>query len=209
MAFAAELMVAGCTVLDAHRTRLHRSAIGTISALRESKVLFATIIGTPIYREKNKKIAAAIRIFSRIFTHSANRQRGTKVSVTARVVAGAIALAAVTSFANAQLSPQWQGCTGNPGIDWDQQIKSCTALIESGAEAKENVAIAFYNRALAYENKEDYERAIADYSKAIGLNPNDADAYFYRSLDRKRKGDNAGAEADMAAAKRINPNIGE
>jgi tetratricopeptide (TPR) repeat protein len=148
-------------------------------------------------------------ISSRIFTHSANRGRGTKVSVTARVVAGAIALAAVTSFANAQLSPQWQTCTGNPGIDWDQQITSCTALIQSGAEAKENVAIAFYNRALAYENKEDYERAIADYSEAIRLNPNDADAYFYRSLDRKRKGDNAGAEADMAAAKRINPNIGE
>ena len=148
-------------------------------------------------------------ISSRIFTHSANRERGTKVSVIARVVAGAIALAAVTSFANAQLSPQWHGCTGNPGIDWDQQIKSCTALIESGAEAKENVAIAFYNRALAYENKEDYDRAIADYSEAIRLNPNDADAYFYRSLDRKRKGDNAGAEADMAAAKRINPNIGE
>jgi tetratricopeptide (TPR) repeat protein len=148
-------------------------------------------------------------ISSRIFTHSANREWGTKVSVIARVVAGAIALAAVTSFANAQLSPQWHGCTGNTGIDWDQQIKSCTALIESGADAKENVAIAFYNRALAYENKEDYERAIADYSEAIRLNPNDADAYFYRSLDRKRKGDNAGAEADMAAAKRINPNIGE
>ena len=150
-----------------------------------------------------------VDISSRIFTHSANRGRGTKVSVTVRVVAGAIALAAVTSFANAQLSPQWQTCTGNPGIDWDQQITSCTALIQSGAEAKENVAIAFYNRALAYENKEDYERAIDDYSEAIRLNPNDADAYFYRSLDRKRKGDNAGAEADMAAAKRINPNIGE
>ena len=90
-------------------------------------------------------------ISSRIFTHSANRERGTEVSVTARVVAGAVALAAVTSFANAQLSSHWQICTGNPGIDWDQQIKSCTALIESGAEAKENVAIAYYNRALAYE----------------------------------------------------------
>jgi len=151
----------------------------------------------------------AFDIFSRIFTHSANRERGTEVSVTARVVAGAVALAAVTSFANAQLSSHWQICTGNPGIDWDQQIKSCTALIESSAEAKENVAIAFYNRALAYENKEDYERAIADYSEAIRLDPNDADALFYRSLDKGRKGDKAGAEADMAAAKRINPNIGE
>lgn len=131
------------------------------------------------------------------------------MSVTARVVASAVVLAAVTSFANAQLSSHWQTCTGNPGIDWNQQIRSCTALIESGAEAKENVAIAHYNRALAYENKEDYDRAIADYSEAIRLHPNDADALFYRSLDKGRKGDKAGADVDMAAAKRINPNISE
>jgi tetratricopeptide (TPR) repeat protein len=131
------------------------------------------------------------------------------VSVTARVIAGAIALAAVTGLANAQLAPQWETCTGNPGIDWDQQITSCTALIQSGNESTENLAIAFYNRGLAYENKEDYARAIADYSEAIRLDPNDADAYFYRSLDKARTGDKAGAEADMAAAKRINPNVGK
>lgn len=129
------------------------------------------------------------------------------MSVIARVVAGAIALAAVTSFANAQLSPQWHGCTGNPEIDWDQQIKSCSSLIQSGAESKENTAIAYYNRALAYENKDDYARAIADYSEALRLNPNDADSLFYRGLDRGRIGDKAGAEADLAAARRINPNI--
>lgn len=148
-------------------------------------------------------------ISSHIFAHSENRERGIKVSVTARIVTGAIALAVVTSFANAQLSPQWQSCTGNPGIDWDQQIKSCTELIQSGKELKENLAIAFYNRGLAYENKEDYERAIADYSEAIRLDPNDAEALFYRGLDKERMGSKADAEADMTAAKFINPNIGK
>ncbi|MGB7620227.1 MAG: tetratricopeptide repeat protein, partial [Pseudolabrys sp.] len=133
----------------------------------------------------------------------------TRVSVLLRGIGGAVALAAMVVSAVAQLSPHWQACTGNPGIDWDQQIKSCTALIQSGTELKENVAIAYYNRALAYENKDDYARAVADYDEALRLNPNDADALLYRGIDKQRLGDKAGGEADVAAAKRMNPNIGK
>ncbi|HXX07505.1 MAG TPA: tetratricopeptide repeat protein [Pseudolabrys sp.] len=116
----------------------------------------------------------------------------------------AVMLAVTVISATAQ---NWPFCTGNPGIDWDQQIKSCTALIQSATEPKENVAVAFFNRALAYEEKGEYARAIADYSDAIRLNPNDAEAHLYRGLDKQRLGDKAGAEADIAAAKRLNPNI--
>ena len=129
------------------------------------------------------------------------------MSVTTRCVSAIVVLTTTTICVNAQLSPLWQGCTGNPDIDWDQQLKNCTALIQSGTEQKENLAIAFYNRALAYESKDDYVRAIADYDEALRLNPNDADALLYRGLDKQRIGDKAGAEADIAAAERINPNI--
>ncbi|MGC2044942.1 MAG: tetratricopeptide repeat protein [Pseudolabrys sp.] len=131
------------------------------------------------------------------------------MSVLVRGIGGTAALAAMMVSAVAQLSPHWRACTGNPGIDWDQQIKSCTALIQSGTELKENVAIAYYNRALAYENKDDYARAVADYDEALRLNPNDADALLYRGIDKQRLGDKAGGEADVAAAKRMNPNIGK
>ena len=122
---------------------------------------------------------------------------------------GSFALAVTTMTAIAQLSSHWQACTGNPGIDWDQQIKSCSALIQSPTEPKENIAIAFYNRALAFENKDDYTHAIADYTDALRINPNDADALLYRGLDKKRLGDKHGGEADIEAAKQINPNIGK
>lgn len=122
--------------------------------------------------------------------------------------AATILLLATTVGANAQLSPHWRTCTGNPDIGWDQQIKSCTILIESKSEATENVAIAFFNRALAYENKDDYVRAIADYTESIRWNPKDADAFFLRSLCKQRTGDKLGADADMVEARRLNPNIG-
>ena len=126
-----------------------------------------------------------------------------------RALMTSIALAAVATSAAAQLSTQWQFCTGSPGIDWDTQIKSCTALIESKTELKENEAIAFYNRALAYENKEKYDLAIADFTEAIRLNPKDADFFLYRGIDKERIGDKAGADADIAEAKRLNPNVGK
>jgi tetratricopeptide (TPR) repeat protein len=131
------------------------------------------------------------------------------VSKLMRALIRSIALAAVAAPAVAQLSSHWQFCTGNPGIDWDTQVKSCTALIQSGTELKENEAIAFYNRALAYENKEKYDLAIADFTEAIRLNPNDADFFLYRGIDKQRIGDKAGADADIAEAKRLNPNVGK
>jgi tetratricopeptide (TPR) repeat protein len=128
-------------------------------------------------------------------------------------IAKALAVSAVLVLAPAlpafaQFSSNWKGCTGNPDVDWERQITACTALIDGGGETKENMGIAYYNRALAYENLDKFNEAIADFTRAIALNPEDADSYLYRGIDKTRLGDKAGGEADIETAKRINPNIG-
>ena len=51
----------------------------------------------------------------------------------------------------------------------------------------------------------DWQGAIADYTKAIEINPYDADAYNNRGNARKNLGDKEGAIADYNKAIEINP----
>ena len=46
-------------------------------------------------------------------------------------------------------------------------------------------AAAFNNRGSAYDDKRDYDRAIADYGAAIALNPSYAEAFYNRALALK------------------------
>ena len=56
-------------------------------------------------------------------------------------------------------------------MDWDQQIRSCTALIQSDRESVHNRAIAYNFRGNSYYAKGDNDRAITDYNGAIRLDP--------------------------------------
>ena len=53
----------------------------------------------------------------------------------------------------------------------DIRIAGCTAVIQSGKETHEALAVAFYNRGNAFKAKGEYDRAIQDYGQAIRLNP--------------------------------------
>lgn len=55
--------------------------------------------------------------------------------------------------------------------DTDRGIAACTTLIESGGETLENLAIAHSNRGITLSDKGEFERAIADYERALQLKP--------------------------------------
>jgi lipoprotein NlpI len=122
-----------------------------------------------------------------------------------------LAIAAVAGFMlltpdDAHRAPQWQSCTGNPDIDWDQQIRSCSTLIETGRESKASRAAAYTYRGNAYNAKGDHDRAIADYTEAIRLDPKDAlVAYNNRGNAYLAKGELDRAIADFDEAIRLDP----
>jgi tetratricopeptide (TPR) repeat protein len=65
----------------------------------------------------------------------------------------------------------------------------------------------YNNRGIAYNNQGDYDRAIADYTEAIRLDPKYAGAFSNRGTAYRNKGDNGRAIADYTEALRLNPNL--
>jgi tetratricopeptide (TPR) repeat protein len=91
------------------------------------------------------------------------------------------------------------------GKDHERAIAACTRIIDDHAVIVKNRARAYNNRGLAYANKNDYDRAIADYTEAIRLDPKYADAYGKRGNVYLVRKDNDRAIADYADAIRLNP----
>ena len=97
-------------------------------------------------------------------------------------------------------TPQQHDWCYSPTATGDQVIEGCTALIQSGRETTANQAAAYYNRGQAYRRKGLYDQAIADYSQAIGLKPDDPDAHIGRGVRYLNKGLYDQAIADFTRA---------
>ena len=63
----------------------------------------------------------------------------------------------------------------------------------------------YFNRGFSKNELGDYTGAIADYSKAIELNPEYVEAYFNRGFAKNGLGDYTGAIADYSKAIEFNP----
>ena len=67
--------------------------------------------------------------------------------------------------------------------------------------------MAYNNRGNSYRSKGEHDQAIADYSKALELNPDFVAAYINRGTSYSDKGENDQAIADFAKALELNPNL--
>ena len=70
-----------------------------------------------------------------------------------------------------------------------------------------NIAEEYLYKAYEKFNKGDHKGAIADYSKAIELNPNDSEAYHNRGIVKAKLEDHKGAIADFTKALELKPNF--
>jgi tetratricopeptide (TPR) repeat protein len=123
---------------------------------------------------------------------------------TLRVLIWTAALCAIIAPAAAASRADWDACeSGDP----DRVIACCTRIIQSPGATAKDTAIPHYNRGVAYKNKDDLDRSIADFAEAIRLGLKLP--YVYRSRGRAyfHKDDNDRAIADFTEVIRLDPNF--
>jgi tetratricopeptide (TPR) repeat protein len=89
----------------------------------------------------------------------------------------------------------------------DAAVVACGRLIASGRKTGHDLATVYARRGSAYDDKGDYDRAIADYDAAIRLNPTSAGIYNNRGFAHDNKGNFDRAIADFNEAIRLDPKI--
>jgi tetratricopeptide (TPR) repeat protein len=109
------------------------------------------------------------------------------------VAAACAALFCLASFliaADAQ-ADAIDDCSSSP--DPDRRIKGCTSLIDGKKLAKKGLAVAYWQRAIAYYGKKDNDRALADATRCTELDPKFELCWLTRAglLDQKFKFDDA------------------
>jgi tetratricopeptide (TPR) repeat protein len=92
----------------------------------------------------------------------------------------------------------------NPSSNPAAAIKACTAVIDS-LDVGYVIDVAYLHRGIAYQQKGNFESAIADFSEAINLNPAYAEAYFHRGTAYQAKGDYGSAIADFDQVIQLDP----
>jgi len=116
------------------------------------------------------------------------------------------AVVLVASTALPSLGAEQQAHCGGPAADAASAIKVCTRLIERGGLERPDLAKAYYARGTEWAGLGNHDRAIADFTTAVELDPKLSAAYVNRALSRSDKGESDLALADYEAALKLSPN---
>src|SRR5258708_23173868 len=92
--------------------------------------------------------------------------------------------------------------------DFDEAIRLFTAAIASGELSPRNKMLAYHNRGNTYQDKENYGKAIADYSTVIRLHPGYAQAWYSRGRAQFALGMFPAAIADLVQSIALDPSDG-
>src|SRR5262249_9368062 len=120
-------------------------------------------------------------------------------------VAAVISLTALTLSSAIGQSAADRCMNEGRAFSGEVQIDGCTEVIQSAERSGKDPSWAYSDRGIAYYNKGDYDRAVADFSKVIERNPNYAKAYINRGNAYDNKGDHDRAIADYNKAIELNP----
>lgn len=90
--------------------------------------------------------------------------------------------------------------------DIDKAASACTAVIDNEKSAKAELVKALIARGALYARHDHIERAIADDSRALQLDPTLADLFNARGELWLKKGDKPKAVQDFGAALKLDPN---
>src|ERR1700690_2903216 len=72
--------------------------------------------------------------------------------------------------------PLWKICSDDNTTP-EMRIGACSIIILSEQQPPGKLAVTYYDRGVGYDATGDYDRAIADYTKTIELDPKFARAY--------------------------------
>jgi tetratricopeptide (TPR) repeat protein len=97
-------------------------------------------------------------------------------------------------------APSTDGQLCRSSTNPDLAIKHCTAAIESSKANSEMLAQWYVLRGAQWANKDDYDRAIADQTTALKIDPKTPRAYHHRGAAWSNKGEPDRALADFDAA---------
>jgi tetratricopeptide (TPR) repeat protein len=90
--------------------------------------------------------------------------------------------------------------------DVEKAASACAPAIDSDKTAKPDLVKALIARGALFARHDQIDRAIADYSRALQLDPSLADIFNARGELWLKKGDRPKAVQDFGAALKINPN---